>query len=158
MKQTTNIVKLSTDNCDGYLSSIAQLEQLCFGRRAWTQIQLRQEIANTFAIVFAYNLGTELAGYISARSVADELQISNIAVFPQYRKQGIAWALLDMMKESARTLGNTVIELEVAVDNVAAINLYTKYGFVAAGTRRNFYPDDGRGGNRDAITMLYKLV
>lgn len=157
MTEKYTITQLCCDNAEQYVRHIAELEQLCFGKRAWTESQLKEEIANTFAVIFAYNLGTELAGYASARSVADELQISNIAVFPMYRKHGIATALLNELLSFGKACGNTVAELEVAVDNLAAQQLYSKFGFVKAGVRRNFYPDDGRGSCKDALTMICQL-
>lgn len=85
--------------------------------------------------------------------VLDEGQITNIAVKPEYRRFGIASALLEHLKKSAKELGIILMELEVREGNQAAIGLYKKQGFETVGRRRRYYKNP----TEDAILMNLEL-
>ena len=63
----------------------------------------------------------------------------NIAVSPDYRKQGIAQQLINKMFELFKQKDITRITLEVRESNNSAKNLYIKNGFKAIGIRKNYY-------------------
>jgi [ribosomal protein S18]-alanine N-acetyltransferase len=78
----------------------------------------------------------EPAGFCSWRQCApDEAEILNIAVDPDFRRRGVASALLATLSEQAQG----TIFLEVAEPNIAAISLYRKHGWQAAGRREAYY-------------------
>lgn len=71
-----------------------------------------------------------------------EIEILDIAVLPQYRRQGIAKEMLKQLiaKHKKNTQKNsTKIFLEVAQDNTHAISLYDKLGFKIQSIRKNYY-------------------
>jgi ribosomal-protein-alanine N-acetyltransferase len=81
-------------------------------------------------------LGNRPAGFCSWRqSAPDEAEILNIAVDPEFRRRGVASALLNTVCQKARG----TIFLEVAEPNAAAIALYTKHGWECAGLRPGYY-------------------
>lgn len=84
---------------------------------------------------------SQLVGYISARQVADEAEILNLAVRGSWRRHGAGAQLLGGMLW--RLLSNQVtrVYLEVRESNQAAISLYEKYGFRRTGRRRGYYCD-----------------
>lgn len=84
-------------------------------------------------------IGGELAGFLVTRSAADEVEILNIAVAPQWRRAGLGSRLLKHALEVARAAGAQRVFLEVRESNRAAIALYTRLGFQAAGRRENYY-------------------
>ena len=88
-----------------------------------------------------------LAGYMICARYADVWHVMNIAVDPAQRRQGIASALLAHLLERAGPLDSYT--LEVRPSNTAAIALYERYGFRAAGTRPHYYHDTGE----DALIM-----
>ena len=94
------------------------------------------------------------AGYIGVIETAGEAYITNIAVLPQFRRQGTAKNLLLSAIEGARERNCEFITLEVRESNFAAISLYESTGFAKAGTRKNFYSDPPE----DAIiyTLFFK--
>ncbi len=55
--------------------------------------------------------------------------ITSVSVLPGWQGQGIASQLIEKCIEHARGLGLAGIELEVDIDNRAAIRLYEKYNF-----------------------------
>ena len=88
-----------------------------------------------------------LTGYVICSRYEEVWHIMNVAVDPTQLRQGIATALLDnligRLGEDAR------MTLEVRPSNHAAIALYERFGFLAAGTRRRYYQDNGE----DALIM-----
>jgi ribosomal-protein-alanine N-acetyltransferase len=98
--------------------------------------------------------GHSVVGYCGFWIAADEVHISTIAVDPSYREQGIGQLLLVAAIEQAVNLGANIISLEVRVSNVAAQNLYRKYGFKGVGRRRRYYSDNGE----DALIMTAEHI
>ena len=80
-----------------------------------------------------------IAGYIVARLVANELHINNVAVRDEYRRQGIGSALLTRILEEGQGLGAATAFLEVRAGNLLAQTLYRKCGFRSVGRRRGYY-------------------
>ena len=83
----------------------------------------------------------------------DEGYITNVAVFPQYRKQGVATALIKRVFELAQEKKLAFVSLEVRVSNSAAIALYEKAGFKEEGRRKSFYRDP----REDALIMTKRF-
>ena len=90
-----------------------------------------------------------IVGYICLWDVADELHVTNVAVHPDWRRRGIARALLESVFGHARAVGSRMVLLEVRPSNTEAIALYDSFGFRAVGRRRGYYYDTGE----DALVM-----
>jgi [ribosomal protein S18]-alanine N-acetyltransferase len=89
-----------------------------------------------------------ILGYCGMMLVADDTHLSNIAVHPDHRRDGIATRLLaEMCWESIRR-GYQAMTLEVRVSNDPARQLYERFGFVAAGVRQRYYENTD-----DAVVM-----
>lgn len=73
--------------------------------------------------------------------VADELQLLQLAVHPEYQRQGFAREHLQRLLQHAQQRGAAVGLLEVRADNVGAIALYTQAGFAIVHTRKQYYAD-----------------
>ena len=87
----------------------------------------------------AQNEAGEILGGCAMFFIAGEGDITNVAVFPEYRNQGIATKLLQYVVEDGRKHGLVEFTLEVRVGNKPAIRAYEKVGFESEGIRRNFY-------------------
>lgn len=111
---------------------------------------LEEELDNLSASFIAAQAedGTIL-GYAGLTVVLDEGYINNIAVREEYRKQGIASALLDVFVRFAQAHQLAFLTLEVRASNSAAIALYQKHGFERVGERKNYY----EAPKEDAILM-----
>jgi ribosomal-protein-alanine N-acetyltransferase len=94
-----------------------------------------------------------IAGYIAARLVANELHINNVAVRVEYRRRGIARALLKDIMEKGRRLEAAVAFLEVRAGNSLAQALYETCGFRSVGLRRDYYSAP----REDAVIMSAPL-
>jgi ribosomal-protein-alanine N-acetyltransferase len=86
-----------------------------------------------------------LLGVFSGEVVVDELQIDNLAVAGQWRRQGVGQRLLESALSRASVLGARVATLEVRSANATALAFYEKEGFTPVGLRKRYYanpPDD----------------
>ena len=83
------------------------------------------------------------AGYLITYDNVDSLDIFEIAVDKNFRKNGLASKLLNRINDERRIL------LEVSEKNKVAINLYKKNGFKMISRRKNYYLDGS-----DAIVMI----
>ena len=83
----------------------------------------------------------------------DEGQITNIAVHPDHRGQGLGLAIVQALIKHAKAERLASITLEVRVSNTPAITLYKKVGFLEVGRRKGFYTKP----TEDALIMELKL-
>jgi ribosomal-protein-alanine N-acetyltransferase len=90
-----------------------------------------------------------LAGYAGLWLMVDEAHITTIGVRPRFRGRGYGELLLVTLTEAALDINARWLTLEVRISNAAAQNLYRKYGFHDAGTRKRYYTDN----NEDALIM-----
>lgn len=134
-----------------HIKEIARLEELCFSE-PWSEE----------GILESYRLGTRffvaeadrrIAGYIGIKAVVDEGYITNIAVFPEFRRKGVAIALLDKIFEYAKEKRLSFVSLEVRPSNTPAVSLYQKTGFKEEGRRKDFY----RLPREDALIMTKRF-
>jgi ribosomal-protein-alanine N-acetyltransferase len=89
-----------------------------------------------------------LIGYLVCSRYDTVWHIMNVAVDPDWRRRGVASALLDRLFDEVGD-ANAQYTLEVRTSNRPAMALYERYGFRAAGTRRRYYQDNGE----DAVVM-----
>ncbi len=78
-------------------------------------------------------------GFALGRVAGPEVELLTIAVDPNYHRQGIARALMDVFEKCAIKKGAKEAFLEVAEDNTAAIALYKAFGFTQEGLRKDYY-------------------
>ena len=137
--------------------SIARLRREDFAAVAWLlqasglEVDLEAELGRSFALpwVLKSQSSGEPLAFALAWSVADELQLLDMASHPEHRRQGYARALLDELLSYARREHKRLFLLEVRQSNDAAIRLYRSAGFETAGVRRGYYSDTGE----DALEM-----
>ena len=135
MKQV-KIVPMAAEHLD----RLEQLERMCFSR-PWSKKMLAEELDNQCAaFLVAVEPETEKAvGYAGLLVVADEGYITNVAVDPSCRRQGVAAQLLQVFDNFAKGNHLAFRTLEVRPSNAAAIALYEGFGFREVGRRRNYY-------------------
>lgn len=134
------------------IDSIASVEQQCFST-PWSKRSLEEELSNPNAIFFAAVSGETVLGYIGCIIVCKECSITNIAVLPSFRRQGVASLLLNTLITAAKDRSADLIFLEVRTSNSAAQSLYQKFGFCVCGERKAFY----RNPTEDALIMNLSL-
>ena len=137
---------------DQWVSAAAVLEATA-GTVAWSRAQFERELTLPISRFFVLHEGEELLGYAGYWKVADEAQITNLVVRPDYRRKGLAVRLLRHLLPLARAEGCRRSLLEVRSRNEAALALYAKIGFVASGKRPDAYDHP----KEDALLMEMTL-
>lgn len=136
-----------------HLDQVAEIEQICFSD-PWSRRMLSEHLENECAatLVALSENGTVL-GYAGLLVVLDEGYITNVAVRPEYRRQGIAGELLRVFHRFAEGNKMAFLTLEVRDSNASARALYTKHGFKEVGVRKNYYDHP----KEDAIIMTLEF-
>ena len=101
----------------------------------------------------ADDLASYLGGYLLAMMIDDEAEILSIGVTPDRQRQGVGKRLLQRFFDYGASRNMAKALLEVAEDNVAALELYHDFGFAEFGRRTDYY----KQGNQkiDAIMMKW---
>lgn len=133
-----------------HLAALAEIEKACF-HAPWSADMLREELGKGIFLV-AEQDGAAV-GYVGCQTVLDEGYITNVAVSPACRRQGIGCALVGALASHARGQGLTFVTLEARASNAPAIALYEGAGFRRVGVRRNFYTAP----TEDAVLMTLYL-
>ena len=131
-----------------HVAQIAALEKICFSD-PWSEKSVASELDNKLAFWLVATEGDTIAGYIGSQTVMDETDMMNVAVHPDFRRQGIAEDLVNALVEQLKTMGSHCLTLEVRASNAPAIALYEKLGFAQIGRRRNYY----RNPREDALIL-----
>ena len=135
------------------LDEVLAIERASFSM-PWSRGAFLYEIQqNRVARCRVMREGGVIVGYLCVWEIADEIHVTNVAVHPRRRRQGIARALLGGVLEEARARDLRLIVLEVRPSNQEAIGLYESFGFRVTGRRRGYYYDTGE----DALVMEARL-
>jgi ribosomal-protein-alanine N-acetyltransferase len=134
-----------------HIKDIARLEKICFSA-PWSEEMILQSLSNGTKF-FAATVDDRVVGYVGINCVLDEGYITNIAVFPDYRRKGVAKALINRIFSLAKDLSLAFVSLEVRQSNFPAISLYKNMGFTEEGRRKNFYS----GPVEDALIMTKRF-
>lgn len=131
-----------------HLDKLAELEKVCFSQ-PWSREALAEELENDSAYFFVAETDGEASGYVGLIITAGQSYITNIAVFPKFRRMGIAKKLFEKLFDIAEKYRLEFISLEVRPTNTAATALYSSLGFKEIGLRKHFY----RNPTEDALIM-----
>ena len=120
------------------LEQVMEIERELF-HVPWTKEGFFTFLTREDAMFLVVEEKEQILGYCGLLMVLDEGDITNVAVRPDHRKQGIADAILTAVFLAAQKRGIRTIYLEVRESNIPAQKLYEKHGFVPCGIRKNFY-------------------
>ena len=134
-------------------AAILAIDRACFAQgtinvgaeleRPWSQVWVARETGET----------SEPRAFLLAWLVVDELHILSVATLPDFRRRGMARALIERAIAFGQDKGARSILLEVRRSNAAAIQLYRSFGFWTAGVRPRYYADN----LEDAVEMTALL-
>jgi ribosomal-protein-alanine N-acetyltransferase len=129
--------------------AVAHLDQLSF-TLPWTERSFHFEVtSNPAARCWVTEHEGGIVGAVIAWLLVDEMHIATIATHPDFRRQGIAQALLAQVLKLGAEEGAVSSSLEVRASNLAAQAMYRKFGYEETGRRLRYYKDNGE----DAILM-----
>ena len=100
---------------------------------------IEKEILSDTDSVYNYMDNDKVLGYLEIRLVDGVIDIMNLFVNEENRKQGIATSL---MEEMFKKENYSRIMLEVNENNIEALRLYNKLGFKEISLRDRYYGED----------------
>lgn len=132
-----------------HLRAVLRIEQQVYPR-PWTLGLFMSELGlrATRHYVVA-RVGGDVVGYAGLMLAPDEAHVTTIAVDPEWQRAAIGTRLLLCQVREAMAQGAGALTLEVRVSNIAAQELYRRFGFQPAGVRRGYYTEN----NEDALVM-----
>ena len=131
------------------LEAVLEIEEKCF-LLPWSKASFLHELLENERAYYYVAVGDKrILGYIGMWIILDEGHITNLAVHPDYRRQGVGRALLKNLAFEGKKMGLNYLTLEVRISNFSAQTLYKEEGFAAAGVRPGYYQDN----QEDALIM-----
>jgi ribosomal protein S18 acetylase RimI-like enzyme len=133
------------------LGTLRRLEQACFPKDAWPLLDLMAVLTWREVIRLKAVVDGQMVGFIAGdpRRTEGLGWIATLSVLPEFRRQGIARALL---RECEKQLLTARLRLCVRLENAGAIRLYEQEGYSRVGTWTKYYNDGG-----DALVMEKSL-
>lgn len=131
------------------LDTIEEIENNSFAV-PWSRVSIEAELYKDYSNVYIYEINNNIAGYIIVWDLGKEWEVVTLAVAECFRRKKVASKLLDYVIGISNN--SSLWRLEVACDNLNAINLYKKYSFDVVGTINNYY-----GQGKNAYRMLRNI-
>ena len=126
---------------------VYNLEKQIF-KDSWPRKSFVHEVENeNYSFPYIMLQQEKIVGYAVVWYVSKELHINNIAIAPEFQRQGFGAKLLEYILDLFQDFDTAF--LEVRISNLAAISLYEKYKFNKAAIRKKYYTDD-----EDAVIMV----
>ncbi|MBI5351248.1 MAG: ribosomal protein S18-alanine N-acetyltransferase [Chloroflexi bacterium] len=136
------------------LEQVIAIDQVSFSL-PWPERSFYFELTDNFASrCWVAELDGRVVAMLVAWLIVDEVHIATVATHPDFRKRGIGKDLLVCVLRSAKEEGALTSFLEVRESNLAALEMYRKFGYVESGRREKYYHDNGE----DAILMTLESL
>ena len=110
----------------------------------WTLEQIHTDMLEQVSQYYLAYKGQKLVGFLAVQTVLDQMEVTQLAVRPDFQRRGIAQRLLAALIDWEGD-----IFLEVRESNLAAQSLYTGQQFKEIGKRKNYYHNP----REDAVIM-----
>ena len=120
----------------GGRSAIREMRYLSHMGYGLKLISRMNDLALGISLGFVYVEDGKLVGNVSVypagypKSLGEAWILANVAVHPDYQQRGIAHSLVDATLSMIRKRGGTRVILQVNYDNLAALRLYERHGFI----------------------------
>ena len=117
-----------------HINEVENIEKICFAH-PWSKADLERQLNLDTSHFAVATLDGNVVGYMGLQIFSGEGYVTNVAVLPEYRRQGIAKMLIEKQLQNEMSF----ITLEVRESNLPAIKLYESCGFENVGIRPKFY-------------------
>lgn len=125
-----------------YVESVLAIQSACPEIAQWTMSDYSRVARGEMSGWVAEEGGEiagKVAGFLVARRIASDIEILNLAVWPESRRHGTGSLLLQGTLDWARSLQSEKVLLEVRASNIAALKFYERFGFEVNGRRPRYY-------------------
>lgn len=121
------------------LEAVLRIEAVSF-TEPWSREMFQEELVPEISLVLvARSEDATILGYLCGSVVEGAFHISNVAVDPGVRRQGVGRELVRSALAQACGRGAVTATLEVRASNLTAQALYRDFGFIVVGRRRRYY-------------------
>ena len=117
-----------------HINEVENIEKICFAN-PWSRADLERQLNLDTSHFVVATVDEKVVGYMGLQVFCGEGYVTNIAVLPEYRRQGIAKMLIEKQLQNEMSF----ITLEVRESNLPAVRLYESCGFENVGIRPKFY-------------------
>lgn len=120
------------------IKSVEEIESIS-GLSQWGAENYKYELKRDDSVLFVAKLKRQIVGFVFARLIKPEFEILNVAVLPEFKKQGIGRKLFERTLENAIKNDCQKCWLEVRESNRSARTFYEKLNFRIVGRRKKYY-------------------
>jgi len=131
-----------------------KIDQVCFARGiSYTRRELAFYIGRKRGFTLVAQSDGKIVGFVVVdRDREGQGHVITIDVLPEARRSGLGSRLMAAAEERLRALGCSVVFLETAVDNAAALAFYKRHGYSIVHTIPRYYLD-----SVDALVLVKDL-
>jgi ribosomal-protein-alanine N-acetyltransferase len=119
---------------------------------AWSKSAMLQSLQVGYDLFVCYQEEC-LLGYVLSQDVLLETQVMQVCVSQEFRRQGVAKKLMQMLMQEKQDM--TAMMLEVRLSNAAAQSFYANLGFSQIGQRPKYYRRTATQPREDAVVMSF---
>ena len=142
-----NIRKARLEDVKG----IVMLENKVFKQSLGPDFLVQELTDNPFAYYVVGEMNRHIIAYLGLRIVTPAAEMMNVAVDPEYQRQGRGSKLLEYALDFVMRQGVKHITLEVRKSNTAAQAFYIKHGFERSHIRKHYYESE------DAVVLSKEI-
>ena len=133
---------------------ILDLQQQAPEAAAWSQADYAGLLPAAGTLCLLAEAAGKVVGFLLARQMTDEMEILNLAVAPDSRRQGIGRRLVGEALARGQAQGVRQWWLEVRASNQSARAFYRALGFIEARRRPQYY----RNPPEDAVICVHGVL
>ena len=125
-----------------------------FGENIWKTNELYDLIINKKLHGFINSWDENIIAFCIFKKIDDFIELYSIFVHPEYRKEGIGKKIINKCIKYCGNNGLRKIVLDVNVNNLTAISLYKKSGFVFCGKRKGYYQNSNSTDDSFSMSLI----
>ncbi|WEV60932.1 ribosomal protein S18-alanine N-acetyltransferase [Streptococcaceae bacterium ESL0729] len=143
-KRQVKIVSHKEETCKNVPVNIHDILCQIYKISPWNLKQIESDLGQDESVYLLAYQEDRLIGFLAATELMGEIEITNIAIHPDFQGQGLSSKLLEKLLDFEASFF-----LEVRKSNYVAQNLYKKFNFEPFHERKNYYKNP----TEDAILM-----
>ena len=129
------------------INSIVNIEKTSYEKPYWNESLLKYLFNNSITdSAWIFEVKKKIIGFLIEQRCLDEISILNVVIDKKYQNNGFGKKILSQYLTILPN--NSIVFLEVNINNFIALKIYTDLNFKKIDQRKNYYTDGG-----DAINM-----
>lgn len=132
------------------IQAVADIEAIMQPQDAWIHQTITELLEQDSIELLMVHQDDKVVGYCLYQHLFEQAEILRIGTHPDYQRQGIASQLFIKLNRELQDNKVESLLLEVRADNLPAIALYERQGFIVIHQRKGYYSQP----NQPAIDAL----